>query len=277
MTTSLMSKLKIITLITSLLFLVSCNGTSSSENISDKDRKDGVVKLIKNNPRFSSANVVVDKIVKLPADNNWAIYLIKVNDRPLILYSNGTYFATNMMKIADGSGLDNLIIPKFSDDDYSDAHLISGNKNAKNKVVVFSDPVCPFCIRTIPNIYADVKDNSDIALYYYHFPLASIHPSSIAISKAMIVAKNQGIKNILPRVYKDGLFSAKASEKEVLEIFNKTFNTKITSEDINKEEIKKELENDLQIASKLMINGTPSVYFNGEKDPTLFKYKQKSK
>jgi hypothetical protein len=268
-----MLKLKILTLVVSTLFFISCNGSSNS--VSKKDAEDAVMKLLKSNPRFANADVKIDRAVELPNDKNWSIYLIKINGNPLIIYSNGSYFSTNMMSLPEGKPLDDLITPKFDTSNYKDSHLVAGDKNAKNKVAIFSDPICPFCIRSIPNIYAEIKANpKNTALYYYHLPLASIHPSAVVISRAMIVASQKGIKDVIPRIYRDGLFKADSTEKEVLEIFNQALGTSITAEEINADSITSELQADIKLATQLLVNSTPTMYLNGKKDITLAKYKK---
>jgi len=66
--------------------------------------------------------------------------------------------------------------PDLDPNIYDDKHLIAGDKDAKHKLVVFSDPQCPFCKEIVPNMYKIVKEYPKrFALYYYHMPLLRLH------------------------------------------------------------------------------------------------------
>ena len=118
------------------------------------------------------------------------------------LFSNGEFVAPELIDLKTGNSLKLLLQPKLSDNFYSPNHLIEGNKDAENKIVIFSDPLCPFCIDYVPEVIKHVKKNKEeIALYYYHFPLSKIHPAADTLVKAMDVAKKKGIKDVELKVY----------------------------------------------------------------------------
>jgi len=77
-------------------------------------------------------------------------------------------------------------------------------------------------------------------LFYYHFPLR-IHPASTTLIKAMLVAEEQGDKEIIKKVYQAFLDTKESDEKIVLNLFNQTFQTTITTADIHQEHIVKKL------------------------------------
>jgi thiol:disulfide interchange protein DsbC len=67
--------------------------------------------------------------------------------------------------------------------------LILGNKNAKNKLIVFSDPECPFCAKLHQEMNKVVKERKDIAFYIKMFPL-KIHPTAYEKAKTIVCEKS---------------------------------------------------------------------------------------
>jgi len=187
-----------------------------------------------------------------------------------MVFSNGDAFTMELIDMKTKKSFKEVLLPKVTSAYYKKDHLIAGDINAKNKVVVFSDPVCPACQQALPSIINIAKDKSkDIALYYYHFPLLS-HPAADTVSKAMIVAKEKGIKDIEAKVYAADFskyFTTQTSDsKIILEGFNKTFNTNITLEEIEKTVVVKEVEADIKLGEDVMVPGTPTLFVNGVND-----------
>jgi len=67
--------------------------------------------------------------------------------------------------------------------------LILGNKNAKQKVIVFSDPECPYCAKLHQEMQKVVKERIDIAFYIKMFPL-KIHRGAYDKAKAIVCEKS---------------------------------------------------------------------------------------
>lgn len=199
---------------------------------------------------------------------------ISVND---MVFTNGDAFTMELINMKTGRSFKDMLMPKVTNSYYTKDHLIAGNENAKNKVVVFSDPLCPACQQSLPAIIDAVKAKAEnIALYYYHFPLLTIHPAADTVSKAMIVAKEKGITNIEEKVYATNFtkyFSARDTDVNViLDGFNKTFKTNITLSEINKTNVKHELDTDVKMGEDVMVQGTPTLFVNGinDRDRSLF-------
>lgn len=199
---------------------------------------------------------------------------ISVND---MVFTNGDAFTMELINMKTGRSFKDMLMPKVTNAFYKKDHLIAGNENAKNKVVVFSDPLCPACQQSLPAIIDVVKAKSkDIALYYYHFPLLTIHPAADALSKAMIVAKQKGIKDIETKIYTVDFrkyFDARETDsKIILDGFNKTFNTNITLAELNKTDVKHEIDTDVKMGEDVMVQGTPTLFVNGinDQDRSLF-------
>jgi thiol:disulfide interchange protein DsbC len=70
-----------------------------------------------------------------------------------------------------------------------DDAVVVGDPEAKNKIIVFDDPECPFCAKLqaeMPNV---VAKRPDIAFFIKMYPLKS-HPNAYAKAKAIVCAKS---------------------------------------------------------------------------------------
>jgi len=237
-----------------------------------------------NNSRVEIKSIDINTKVQMPI-NGWYGYIIDikalVQNKDVtakdIVFSNGEFVAPELIDLKTGNSLKLLLQPKLSDNFYSPNHLIEGNKDAENKIVIFSDPLCPFCIDYVPEVIKHVKKNKEeIALYYYHFPLSKIHPAADILVKAMDVAKKKGIKDVELKVYEtDWETYFKIDSKDVnliLNAFNKVFKTEIKESELNQKEITESILKDINMGEDVLVKGTPTIFINGEKDNTRLKY-----
>lgn len=242
-------------------------------------------KRVAQNPNVKVKDVKVNVKKDLPLAG-WNGYILDVEaivqEKSLkvkdILFSNGDYIALDLIDAKTGKSLKDLVTPNLTSNYYDKTKLIAGNHNAKDKIVVFSDPLCPFCMEYIPEVINYVNKNSDsIALYYYAFPLVQIHPASEALSKIIEVAKNKGVKDIELKAYKtdwETYFSPKENdEKKILEAFNKELKTNIKLEEIASKDINEKLSKDMSMGEEVMVTGTPTIFVNSVKDTTRELYK----
>jgi len=68
--------------------------------------------------------------------------------------------------------------------------LILGDKKAANKVIVFTDPDCPFCSKLHEEIKKVVEKRKDVVFYIKLFPLTKLHPDAYWKSKSIICEKS---------------------------------------------------------------------------------------
>ena len=239
---------------------------------------------ITQNPNVKVNDIKINTKKELPLAG-WNGYILDVQanvqgkdiNAKDILFSNGEYIALQLIDAKTGKSLKDLVTPNLSDKYHDKSKLIAGNHNAKDKIVIFSDPLCPFCTDYVPEVIKYVNKNSEsIALYYYHFPLLGIHPAASPLSKIIEVAKHKGIKDVELRTYEidwEPYFNSKSTdEKVILESFNKEFKTNIKLEEINSSEANKNLEKDIAMGEEVMVQGTPTIFVNGVKDTTRQKY-----
>jgi len=255
---------------------------SSSTSKNDRKVLDFVENAMKKNPNITFKKAVIKN--KHTVDGKWKAYVLKVDavfrgkdiSFGETMFSNGNLIARDFIDLKTYSSIKENFSSLFSKSFYNKANLISGSSKSKNKIAVFSDPMCPYCQDLLPKLVSHSKKNpKDIALYYYHFPLTSIHPSVEVVSRAMIVATKRGIKDVVAKIYKVNLDS-ELNDKQALAKVNKALklsgNKKITMSDIEKSNIIKAEERDKDIARELLLNGTPVVYINEIKDNTRVKY-----
>jgi len=272
--------------ISKILFISLFLTTTISANSIDDKILEFEKNRFSNNKRVEIKNLSINFKKSLPV-KNWYGYIIdidaKIADKNVkakdIVFSNGTVVSPDLFDIKTGNSLKEMMTLPLTSKYYDKKRLIAGNHDAKDKIVIFSDPLCPFCLDYVPDIIKFVNKNSqNIALYYYHFPLLQIHKAANALSKAMLVASNKGVKDVTLKVYEadfDSYFNAdKADEKKILNAFNKVLKTNIKLDEIQNKEIQKEIQKDMLMGENVMVEGTPTIFVNGEQDKTKNKYKQ---
>ncbi len=287
--TRLMSKLLILTILSSSLVFAKTDVKKVQESQEDKTKKElvnYVKRAVSVNKDFKLKDVRIKQSKNVDNMDGWKLYFLDI-DLEIIsrngkvttvhdkIFSNGKYLTRDFVELSNKKSLKDRIVPDMDNSYYKKDHLVYGDFNAKDKIVVFSDPICPFCQNYMPEIFKAVKANpKKIALFYYHFPLEMIHPEAPTIIKAAMAAEKNGMKDALVKVYNKKFNIESKDEQKILDIFNEKMGTKLTLKDINTQEILKHYSQDLELAGKMMIGGTPTVYVNGKKDFSRTKYKQ---
>lgn len=241
---------------------------------------------IKKNPNIISLNVEIVSKQKVKQVEGFDAYIVKLKgkakfgdkEKPItqssVYFVKGNYVTTELIDMKSGANLANSIGVEFKNEFYTKENLIYGNANAKHKVAIFSDPLCPFCSKYAPEALQYMKKYpNDFAIYYYHFPLPNLHPAAVAITKAAIVAVKQGIKDVELKMYDIKVNAREKDEQKIIDAFNRAVGSKVTVADIKKDYVLEHFNRDQKIASDLMVRGTPTVFFDGEKDANKMKYK----
>lgn len=244
--------------------------------------KDGIGK----NPNIVSLDVKV--INKLPLDEpaGWEAYVVNLKgvakvegkERPItqrsVYFVKGDVITQELINMKTGTRINDTLSPTFKDAFYTKENLIYGNADAKHKIAIFSDILCPFCRSYVPAALEYMKKHpNDFAVYYYHFPLAGLHPASVTLTKAAIVAEQQGRKEVVRDVYKIEIAASVTDETAILQAFNTTMGTDIGVKDIHTKAVEAQYKHDQDVAMNMMVNGTPTVFFDGKKDASKEKYK----
>lgn len=242
---------------------------------------------IGNNPNVSNLEIEINTKKPVPSMTGWQAYFVTIEadimqgSEKRRISQNGTYFvngnviAPELVNIKTNERYNDILTPDFSPAFYVKSNRISGDADATNKVAIFSDPLCPFCRRYVPEAVSYMaKYPKTFAVYYYHFPLPTLHPAAVTLTKAAIAAEQEGLKNAVLQLYKVDIDSDERDDQKILDAFNKTLGTRVSLADIRSASVVKQFEFDQKVARSMMVNGTPTVFFNGQKDPKKMKYKE---
>jgi len=244
-----------------------------------------VKKTLVKNPRIKVEKVTPIAEMPLEGRPDWKVYMFtmdlaigkrKEKVPEMVFVQEKDQVATlSLVDLKSGEDLRSRIKPPMSKEYYDPKHLVAGNPDAPNKLVVFTDPQCPFCMDYLPGLIKDVKANPDkLALYYYHLPLVRLHPVSDTLTKVMEHLQSEGKTDEALKMYQLKINPRLRDEKKILSEVKKQLGIEVTSEQINRPEIKKALAHDKDMATGMMVRGTPTVYFNGKYDPSRSAYKK---
>ncbi|NEP63291.1 MAG: thioredoxin domain-containing protein [Symploca sp. SIO2G7] len=140
----------------------------------------------------------------------------------------------------------------------------TGATEFKTVLLEFSDFQCPFCAqaqKTLKPLIAKYQD--EVTLVYKHFPLASIHPQAMSAAKAAWAADKQGKF----WEYHDALFSQQDELGEELYLdIAQTLNLDLEQFNYNRNSNAADtaIQQDLQLAAKLELSGTPFFLIQSE-------------
>lgn len=254
---------------------------------SDADILAFLKKGIAGNANVSNVQLTINGKKTVPGMRGWQAYFVaieadvKQGNENRHINQNGTYFisgdilATELVNVKTGQRYNDTMAPDFPTQFYTKNNLISGNANAKYKVAIFSDPLCPFCRRYVPEALSYMtKYPRTFAVYYFHYPLPTLHPAAVTLTKAAIAAEQSGMNSVTMRLYTVDVNANEKDEGKILDAFNQTFNSRLTLADIRRPSVLKQYESDQKAAQNAMVAGTPTVFFNGKKDQSKNKYKE---
>ena len=276
---SLMSKL----LSTTLLVTLSLSA-SSNEDIVKNYIKHYMVKSP--SVKVSSIDIIGKK--ELDSPKGWDAYFVNIHAEikknptvtdkvtvPETIFAKDDFASPTLIDMRTGKDLKATLKPNLKSDVYDDKHLFAGNKDAKHKIVVFSDPKCPFCQKKVPEIYKAVKANPEtFALYYYHFPLLRIHPVSDILTRVMLIEQQKKHFDNAMKVYTINVKTGDRNATRVLAEIKKVIGISLTEKDLDAKDIADELKVDQEVAVKALVSGTPTVYIDGKWDKSRNKYKE---
>jgi predicted DsbA family dithiol-disulfide isomerase len=258
--------------------------TLSANDIPDNKQLIKYVKRnIVKNPRVKVNGVTVIEKKTHKDLPGWDILLTTMD----LMYQKKEIHAPEMMFVKDGlitghlvnlkTGRDyrNEIKPTVPESMYNSEHLLFGNKDAKHKILIFSDPMCPFCQEVVPEIFKAAKEHPDkIAVYYYHLPLRRIHPVSAPLTRIMHVAQKEGKIDVVEKIYSLKIGLRETDIKKILPVVKKDIGYDITEEKVNAKEVTEALKADEDAAGRMMVSGTPTVYIDGKWDKMRDGYKK---
>ncbi|MCF6205773.1 MAG: thioredoxin domain-containing protein [Sulfurovum sp.] len=273
---SLMSKLLTSTLIATIA--LSANSVPDNKLLV-KYVKRNIVK----NPQVEVKGVTVIESTTHKDLPGWDILLTTMDLKyqkkdihvPETMFIKDGLITGHLVNLKTGRDYRNEIKPTVPNSMYDDAHLLYGNKNAKHKIIVFSDPMCPFCQEVVPEIMKAAKEHPDtIALYYYHLPLLRIHPVSGTLTKIMHQAQQEGKKDVVEKMYSLKIDPRTTDLKKILPAVKKHTGYEITEEKLKDKKLLDAMKADEDTAGRMMVSGTPTVYIDGKWDKMRDGYKK---
>jgi len=273
---SLMSKLLMSTVVATVAL-------SANVQPDNKQLVNYIKKNIVKNPQVTVKGVTVleSKVNKdLPG---WNVLLTTMDlefqkkeiHAPETMFIKDGFITGHLVDLKTGKDYRESIKPTVKDSYYDDKHLLFGNKDAKHKILIFSDPQCPFCKDTVPGIFKAAKENpKKIAIYYYHLPLLRIHPVSDVLTRVMHVAQEEGNSGLSEKMYTLKIKPQETNATKILEAVKKQTGYSTTLDKIDTKEVKDALKADTDTAAKMMVSGTPTIYIDGEWDQKRDGYKE---
>ena len=273
---SLMSKLLMSTVVATVA--LSANVQPDTKQLL-KYIKKSVVK----NPQVTVKGVTVLESKTDERLPGWTILLTTMD----LEYQKKEIHAPEMMFVKDGLVTGHLVNLKTGNDYrdeikpsvpqsyYNDAHLFFGNKDAAHKILIFSDPQCPFCQDVVPAIFKAARENpTKIAVYYYHLPLLRIHPVSDILTRVMHVAQHEGKMDVVEKIYSLKINARETDMTKILSAVKSHAGYSVTAAQVNAKEVKAAMQADEMAAGKMMVSGTPTIYVDGEWDKMRNGYKK---
>ena len=202
-------------------------------------------------------------------------YQKKEINAPETMFIKDGLITGHLVNMETGNDYRDEIKPSVPNSFYDDAHLVFGNKDAKHKILIFSDPQCPFCQDIVPAIFKSAQENpSTLAVYYYHLPLLRIHPVSDILTRIMHVAQHEGKMDVLEKIYSLKIDPKETNMTNILAAVKSHAGYSVTAAQVNHKSVIDALKKDADDAGKMMVSGTPTIYIDGEWDKMRDGYKK---
>jgi protein-disulfide isomerase len=141
---------------------------------------------------------------------------------------------------------------------------VKGPKDAKVKIIEFSDYQCPFCSQADGLITQVLAANPDVAFVYKQFPLTSIHPNALPAAKAALAAGKQGKYWEMHEI----LFkNQRALGADQLKEYAKQIGLDVPKweKDMNSPEVNEQISAEMKEAGTAEVRGTPTIFVNGKR------------
>ncbi len=194
---------------------------------------------------------------------------------PEMMFVKDGLITGHLVNLKTGNDYRDEIKPTVPQSYYDDAHLLFGNKDAEHKILIFSDPQCPFCQEIVPEIFKASRENpTKISVYYYHLPLLRIHPVSDILTRIMHVAQHEGKMDAVEKIYSLKIDPRETDMTKILAAVKSHAGYSVTAAQVDAKEVKAAMNADEMAAGKMMVSGTPTIYVDGEWDKMRNGYKK---
>lgn len=190
--------------------------------------------------RFPGADI--PSIAKTPYAG---LYEVVIDGQVVYADANADYlFIGSVVDAKTQKNLTNERIAKLNEirfDSLPFANAIKTVKgDGKRKIAVFSDPDCPFCKK----FEQELSRVSNVTVYTFLYPIASLHPQAAAKSRAIWCAPDRN------KAWEDAMLRGIAPR--------------------NDGSCKNPIEDNIALAAKYRVFGTPTIVFeNGQRVPGM--------
>ena len=142
---------------------------------------------------------------------------------------------------------------------------VRGEKAAPVTVTMFSDFQCPFCAQAITIVDEALKQYkpTEVKFVMKQFPLRQIHPNAEPAAEAALAAGKQGkFWEMHDELYKNGRNLSPETIKGIAEKIG--LDMKKWEADRSSDDVKKQIDGELELGQKVDVRGTPSIFVNGK-------------
>ncbi len=244
--------------------------------------------LLAVNPAGARVYSTVNKTTPLPAspvdiamsqDGEWTFVLMKggrlaihgkdgkLNDTVMVdpaASSIALSVTGDRVMVASGAGkkMQEILIDFVRKIDISGSPFL-GPENAPVTLVLFSDFQCPYCAKIDPELMNLLDEfPEELKIVYKNFPLRG-HQFAVPAALSALAAAKQG--KFWP--FHDELFAAAKLDMPAIDAIARKLGLDMKKfvADRNSEEVRKQLQKDLNDGGKAGVRGTPTLFINGRK------------
>jgi protein-disulfide isomerase len=143
--------------------------------------------------------------------------------------------------------------------------VVLGNPQGKIQVVEFFDYNCGFCKRALPDMMSLLKDNPDIKFVLKEFPV--LGEGSVEAAHVAVAARMQDPTGKKYIDFHQKLLGGRgpADKARALAVAKDVgFDMTRLEKDMNSDEVKTTIDEDMKLADALGVNGTPSYVIGDE-------------
>jgi len=152
------------------------------------------------------------------------------------------------------------------------AHLVAGNRGATHKIAVFSNPMCPHCIKYTPELIEESRRNPNI-LAIYHYGINFVGDKTSEILNRIHIANEQSEspQDIVLSLYKIGdrvRISRIKDPEKILKMVEAEANVKLlfSPKDLFSDKVTQVINADKKAMQNAKVKKTPTIIVDGERE-----------
>ncbi len=194
------------------------------------------------------------------------VVMIKSTRR--VYLTNGKLIIPALFSVKDGHNLlkrnetvrNKVPLSNFS---YGEYNRILGKKDAKIKIIMFSDYECMYCKRLWPYL-VNLPEKYDVAIYDKHFV---VHKKGMIVAEIYEAVRIATGKKLSGYLFKHRKFSDSENNKNIINGILKDNDLEKQSKRIRNliksKEVKEIIDKDIAEGKKFNVRGTPTLFIDG--------------